>query len=167
MLTREKKVKHRHVRRAVSDVCVDYTVDGWFKDKSPQTGLPSSQFVARPPGINECELAQLHRDCVDRINMYRSGALKFSDGTKDSNVQAGLELLVETTGNNQCSSEAAMGDLVVNVEGSGGCDGAHENAFVCGFSVGGAQNSCCGRGGGSFGAKKTLDTYAEVQTELL
>jgi len=153
-------------RRAPSDTCVDFTVDGWFKDRVPQTGLPSSLFVARPPSISQCELAQLHRDCVDRINLYRLGALKFSDGAQDSNVQAVLEPLAETTGNNQCSSEAAMGDLQYNVEHGGGCAGMHQNVFSCDWQRRATRTSCCARGPAA-APSASLDSYAAVRDELL
>merc|ERR1740138_1422602 len=74
--------------------------------------------------------------------MYRSGALKFSNGATDSNVVAGLSLLSELTGNNQCSSHQALGDLVHAKPLGFGCAVGHHTAFSCG-SGGQAQNSCC------------------------
>ena len=63
--------------------------------------------------------------------MYRSGALKLSDGTDDSNVAAGLLPLEEATGANECSSQQAFNDLLQNVEGGGGCAGSHHTAGSC------------------------------------
>jgi len=124
----------------VNGVCVDYTPEGYFSSRSTyQEGIPAT-FVNRPATLSQCELEQLHVDCVDRINMYRSGALKFSDGTTDSNVAAGLSVLTELTGNNQCSSHQALGDLVRAKPLGFGCKAGHYTAFSCG---GGAQNSCC------------------------
>jgi len=72
--------------------------------------------------------------------MYRAGHLKFSDGTSDSNVLAGLSPLKEETGNNQCSSHQTLGDHVRAQPSGYGCAGAHFTAFTC---ASGAQNSCC------------------------
>merc|ERR1719382_1179400 len=125
----------------VNGVCVDYTPEGYFSSRSAyQEGIPAT-FVNRPATLSQCELEQLHVDCVDRINMYRSGALTFSDGTADSNVVAGLSLLSELSGNNQCSSHQALGDLVHAKPLGFGCAVGHYTAFSCEGS--GAQNSCC------------------------
>jgi len=97
--------------------------------------------------------------------LYRSGALKFSDGTQDSNVQSGLTPLKLLTGSNECSSEQALGDLVINYQQGGGCAGAHANAFNCAWGSSVGQNSCCGRGGGSWGNQR-YDTYQSVKAEL-
>jgi len=124
----------------VNGVCVDYTVDGYFASRgAPLSGVPSG-FVTRPPSISPCELESLHGECVERINMYRSGQLKFSDGSSDSNVVAGLSPVQEMTGSNQCSSHQALGDLVRAKPSGYGCAGAHFTAFTC---ASGAQNSCC------------------------
>ena len=63
---------------AAGKVCTDHTVDGFYASKaSPPTrglpGLPGASFLARPSTLSVCELEQLHTDCVQRINMYRSG----------------------------------------------------------------------------------------------
>merc|ERR1740138_717811 len=87
--------------------------------------------------------------------MYRSGALKFSNGATDSNVVAGLSLLSELTGNNQCSSHQTLGDHVRAGSLGWGCSGAHFTAFSCGN---GAQNSCCSW------SKET--TYSGVKQKL-
>ena len=99
---------------------------------------------------------------------YRSGALKFSDGSDDSNVAAGLQPLAEATGTNECSSQQAFGDLLQNVEGGGGCAGAHHTAFNCPWQGGVAQNSCCGMGGGSWGVGdgSAIATYEGVRDKL-
>jgi len=125
----------------VNELCVDYTVEGYFPSRGAALlGVPAG-FATRPSTISPCELESLHRECVDRLNMYRSGQFKFSDGTSDSNVLAGLSPLKEETGNNQCSSHQTLGDHV-RAEPSGyGCAGAHFTAFTCAGS--GAQNSCC------------------------
>lgn len=128
-------------------------------------------FTGRPPTISPCELEDLLHDCVSRINMYRSGALKFSDGSDDSNVVAGLDPLTEVTGGHRCSSEAAMGDLeynVLNNPGANGCVGAHENAFVCKWKGKAAQNACCARGDGAWGANDRAQylTVGSVRTEM-
>ena len=68
---------------------------------------PSADFLAKPPRLSTCELERLHKDCVDQINKCRSGELKFSDGSDDDNVRAGLGPLVESTGGHQCSSHQA------------------------------------------------------------
>jgi len=75
--------------------CTDYTIKSYFTGKVAQSIRPRPPFVNRPAGIDECGLEELHRFCVDRINAYRSGAIKFKDGTDDPDVQAGLEPLIE------------------------------------------------------------------------
>ena len=116
--------EHKRAARANS-ACVDYTVESYFSGKTKIAGIPSGSYVARPAAISPCELEQLHTDCINRINMYRSGALKFTDGTSDPDVVSGRSPLLEATGANQCSSEASLGDLKINVEGGGGCAGGH------------------------------------------
>ena len=157
----------------VGNVCVAYEPGGWYasRDASLSAGLPpqasdGTTFSFRPPTLSACELEQLHTDCVTRINAYRDGTLKFSDGTDDSNVLNGLQPLQQATGSNECSSSQAMGDLVQNYAGTGGCDGSHHTAGTCRWASATAQNTCCGRGGGSFGSKEVLDTYEEVRDEL-
>ena len=61
-----------------------------------------------------------------------------------------------------------MGDLLYNVQNGGGCAGGHHTAFTCDWTGGVAQNSCCGRGGGSWGSWDTdaHDTYEEVRDDL-
>ena len=158
-------LKPAGVRRRNRRSCVDYSVQGYWASKKRIEGLPDSTYVSRPPSMSACELEQLHQDCIDRINLYRSGALKFSDGTVDTDVAAGVKPLTEATGANQCSSESAMGDLKINVAGGGGCAGSHANSFTCGAG-GQAQNSCCARGGGSFGSRQSVLTYADTKKQL-
>ena len=147
--------------------CVDYTAENWWSGDTKKSGLPGSGYVSKPDTITTCELEQLHMDCIERINMYRSGGLKFSDGTSDPDVGAGNKLvqLGENTGANQCSSEASLGDLVNNVNQGGGCAGAHDHAFKCGSGRQG-QNSCCARGGGSFGDNGKYVTYGQTKEQL-
>jgi hypothetical protein len=147
-------------------ISVDYTITGYYKSRTYYDGQPPSGFITRPSTITPSELEQLHVDCVNRINMYRSGALKFSNGASDSNVLAGLNPTTERYGSNMCSSEGAMGDLIANVAGGGGCAGAHTNAFVCPGGGNRAQNSCCGRGGGSWGDQTSYTTYSSVRSQL-
>ncbi len=77
------------------------------------------------------DLGALHQYCVDRINMYRSGQLKFSDNSAD--LKMPVSPLIHYQGNDVCSNEAALGDMVGS---SGGCDNGHANAFVCGGGSG-------------------------------
>ena len=85
-------------RTSVDAVCVDYSADAYYPAKRSALveGLPNDDFVSRPATLSVCELEKLHTECVARINKYRSGELKFSDGTDDSNVVAGLQPLVCT-----------------------------------------------------------------------
>jgi len=149
-------------------VCVDYSAAAYYPAKGSALvdGLPGNGFVSRPATLSTCELEKLHTECVARINKYRSGALKFSDGTDDSNVAEGLQPLEEATGTNECSSQQALGDLVQNVQGGGGCAGGHHTAGTCPSKSGWAQNSCCGRGGGSFNSNRVIATYEAVRDEL-
>ena len=99
-------------------MCVDYSATAPYPAKNSLLvdGLPGDELVSRPATLSACELEKLHTECVVRINKYRSGALKFSDGTDDSNVAAGLLPLEEATGTNECSSQQAFGDLFQNVQ---------------------------------------------------
>lgn len=126
----------------VNSVCADYTLEGHFPSSGGELSSVPAGFADRPPTISTCELESLHTECVQRINMYRSGELKFSDGSSDHNVLAGLAPLLEMTGNNQCSSHQALGDLVRAKPLGFGCAGAHFTAFTCGRGAR-AQNSCC------------------------
>jgi hypothetical protein len=165
--------------------CRDYTIDGRYENKIYMTGLPdggitnrtkkhplgtnvSYNFVDRPANISVCQLKKLHKFCISEINRYRSGILKFSDGTDDSNVLNGLEPYVHNYKNNKCSSESSMGALVVNYEQNSGCDGGHANAFVCPWRKNAGQNSCCGRGHYSFNRwdLKKYNTYDIIKSEL-
>jgi hypothetical protein len=47
---------------------------------------PLYTFTLQPPTLTACEVNEIERLCVDRINMYRSGKLVFSDGTKDTGL---------------------------------------------------------------------------------
>lgn len=160
-----------------SAACVNYAADHWYENKVRQENKPpkapdGTAFTSRPKTISVCELEQLQHDCVDRINMYRSGALLFSDGTEDANVKAFLcEPLIHATGNVRCSSAAAMGDLhynVLNNPGADGCVGAHKNAFVCDWKRRASQNACCARGDGAWGRfdRAKYLTYALVRPEM-
>ena len=89
-------------------------------------------------------------------------------------MRAGLAPLEHTTGNNQCSSQQALGDLRVNVASGDGCQGAHHTAGTCwGQSGRGgmAQNACCARGGGAWGWQTdkivTYDLVKEYLFECL
>jgi hypothetical protein len=135
---------------------VDYTVDGYFSSKENYQEGITAPFVDRPATLSQCELEQLHTDCVDRINMYRTGALKFADGTTDSRVAAGLSVLKESTSTNQCSSHQALGDLVASRPLGYTCEMAHHTAHSCAGMSG--QNSCC------FSLKGT--TYSGVKEAL-
>ena len=97
----------------VANSCVDYTIKGHFPYRGAPLNefLPSAAYVARPKTLSVCELERLHSHCVERINMYRSGQLRFSDGTYDTNALKGVPPLAESTGLNRCSSHQAMGDL--------------------------------------------------------
>jgi len=138
-------------------VSVDYTAKGYFStNPTPHTlhaGMPSSSYVPLPTTMTHAELAQLQQDCIDRINAYRSGTLKFSNGTSDPGIPK--PLLTHLEGDDVCSSEMALGDLAVNNQ-AGGCAGAHTNAFSCpGGNLG--QNSCCYRPG---------NTYSSIRAQL-
>lgn len=134
---------------------VDFTAKGYFtaNPHAYHDGMPSDAYVPLPAGMTYGELAQLQQDCIDRVNLYRSGVLKFSNGTSDPGVPK--PPLTHLMGNDVCSSTAALGDLYVN-NGAGGCAGAHTNAFSCpGGNFG--QNTCCLRSG---------STYATIRSQL-
>ena len=75
----------------------------------------------------DCVLARLQGDCVRLINEWRTGVRTFSDGSVDPTVP--LPKLVQAGGQRDvCSNEQVMGDLVLNVQGGGGCAGIHQEA---------------------------------------
>jgi len=135
-------------------------------------GLPDDingfRFTYQPSSISNADLEELHSRCVARINDYRKDRIRFSDGTQDSAVAQGLEDLSRTLPSNDiCSNAQSMGDLKLNVEGGGGCAGAHGTAFSCqSRQRNRGQNSCCGRGGGSFGSNRAINTLESVTNEL-
>eukprot|EP00316_Scyphosphaera_apsteinii_P011581 CAMPEP_0119297938 /NCGR_PEP_ID=MMETSP1333-20130426/125_1 /TAXON_ID=418940 /ORGANISM="Scyphosphaera apsteinii, Strain RCC1455" /LENGTH=737 /DNA_ID=CAMNT_0007298905 /DNA_START=55 /DNA_END=2268 /DNA_ORIENTATION=- len=148
-------------------VCVDYTVRGFFTMKRSLSSF-SENFprflVKRPTTISLCELEQLHQDCVDRINDYRSGRAKFSNFVDDPDVP--VRAVQQGSASNQCSSHMALSDLRQNYLGGGGMAGGHWSAFTCPRFGGTATNSCLGRGGGAWNNNKALVTYDLVKTEL-
>jgi hypothetical protein len=86
--------------------------------------------------------------------MYRSGTLKFSDGSSDPGVPK--PSLTHLMGNDVCSSDQALGDLYVN-NNAGGCTGAHANFGSCPWAGSAGQNTCCFR---------TATTYSAIRSQL-
>lgn len=136
---------------------VDFTARGYYRPGGGSStftmGIPAG-YVALPAGLTYTQLAQLQQDCVDRINQYRAGTLRFSNGTSDPGVPR--TALNHLMGNDRCSSAQALGDMVVN-GGAGGCAGAHSNAFSCPWTGSVGQNTCCMRTGA---------TYADIRSQL-
>jgi len=140
---------------------VDYTAEGYFPSRHADLieSIPSG-FVDRPATLSVCELEMLHQECVDRINMYRSGELLFSDGGVDADIAANQPSpLLENTGGNQCSSHQALGDLNTQQQ-QGGC--GHITSGTCPFGGIRAQNSCCPNGGG----EQPIWTYESVRDSM-
>lgn len=136
---------------------VDFTARGYYRRSGGSStftmGIPAG-YRRLPTGLTYTQLAQLQQDCIDRINQYRSGMLRFSNGTTDPGVpRAALNHLM---GNNACSSAQALGDMVIN-GGAGGCAGAHSTSFSCPWTGSVGQNTCCMRTGA---------TYATIQSQL-
>jgi hypothetical protein len=74
--------------------------DDWYAPKQPRGGV-----TGRPSTISACELAQLSRDCVDRINQFRTGELPFSNGEFDTTLPAaGLHRMVQHASAHKCSN---------------------------------------------------------------
>lgn len=166
--------------------CVDVQASQWysvFRGLTPYSHKPTTDpiisgmpdymtwgkhnYVPRPSTMTDCELEQAHVYCIDRINQYRTGFLKFSNGKSDTTVPS---LLRTSSSYEKCSNEEALGDLVVSYVGkdtgeTGGCVGAHANAFKCpkGLYYTG-QNSCCSNGDGAWGDWDTtkFTTYVKV-----
>jgi hypothetical protein len=133
---------------------LDVTASGYWASSTLHLGLPPGNYVELPSALTHSQLDQLQQDCIDRINAYRSGALKFSNGTSDPGVPK--PALTHLMGADVCSTDQALGDLYVN-NGAGGCAGAHTNAFSCPFSGHAGQNTCCSRSG---------STYSAIQSQL-
>jgi len=162
-------------------LCVDYTVDGYYPQKNAGfvPGMPGGDYIARPETISKCELEKLQNDCIGRINEYRSGLRTFKgDGRTndvaagppngDPNADTGIDPVEELTAGNVCSSRQAMGDLVVNVNGGGGCAGTHHTFGTCPKNGSSAQNSCCasGFGGDNWSPVKAMNNYANIREAL-
>lgn len=135
---------------SVMSSCVNYTTQGWMNYSKFVNGLPIDNvysYTPLPGSLTPCDLELLHQSCVDRINGYRAGILKFSNGQSDPGTRNSL---VHYTQNNRCSNAISLGDLYVN-DGQGLCVGAHTNPFSCPLppnTVGNrGQNTCCRRVG--------------------
>jgi len=160
--------------KAKKTKCINHRIKGYYQKIDGTTtrirGLPPSgtfpspipdnppvgyDFVILPTGLTKCDLIEIADYTVDQINKYRSGELKFLDGTDDPDVLAagpgGLSPLTHAYGNTRCSGEAAMGSLVNNYALGGGCAAAHAFSFTCPWKGAAAQNSCCARGHFSWG----------------
>jgi len=131
--------------------CMDVTAKGYFESKVYHDGLPPESFgrsyVTIPGQLSHCELEQLSQYCIDRINNYRTGVLKFTGGTSDPGVPK--PVMTQAKGYVSCSSAQAFGDMAGS---SGGCANAHANFGGC---RGSGQNSCCFRSGTSLDVIKS------------
>lgn len=127
--------------------CVNYQALGYYGDgKVYIAGLPPANaktYVTLPGTLTPCDLETLQNACIDRINQYRNGTLRFTNGQADPGVPK--PRLNHNTNNNRCANAMAFGDLWSN-GGAGGCTAGHKNAFACPGSNSG-QNSCCYRSG--------------------
>lgn len=127
--------------------CVDYRTQGWMNYSKFVSGLPVDNvytYTPLPTGLTPCDLEYLHNSCVNRINKYRSGELKFTGGGPDPAAPP----LLHYTKNNRCANALSLGDFFVN-DGQGICAGAHVNAFACPVPGNSGQNTCCKRSGTS------------------
>jgi len=140
---------------ARTPACVNTAAKGYWNNHSFYKGLPApsngNTYLFVPSGVDYCELAELNSYCVQRVNMYRTGALIFSDNSTDPGIPRDpLQYAVESA---SCSAAQAFGDMSGS---TGGCDNAHANVFSCpGDHLG--HNTCCFRNG---------STYSEIQNEL-
>ena len=105
--------------------------------------------------LTECQLAELHRDCVNRINEYRAGSITFSNGRTDCLASNGtLRAYNHAVLEDQCHDEGALGDLVQFLTPGQGC--AHYTPWACtNFGGSQGQNSCCLRSGTSYSVIQT------------
>lgn len=137
--------------------CLDLTAKGYYTvGKTFHAGLPPDSngrtYVTKPPQLDYCELEQLSQYCVDRINLYRAGTLRFSDNSVDPGIPRPALQYAKSSAS--CSSSQAFGDLLGS---TGGCSNAHANAFAC-PGQGSNQNACCLRTGMTFSQiKRALD----------
>jgi len=124
--------------------------DGYYKPPTPNgpyvSGLPadsgSLSYTALPPGLSCADLANVHKLCVSRINEYRAGTRRFSNGLADSALGS-PQPLKYASGMDKCHSEITLGDFAL----MGSCSaGAHQNAWNCkGYGGSFGQNLCCPR----------------------
>merc|ERR1719343_1295810 len=82
-------------------------------------GLPTP-MVAHPPGMTMCQVRELQKACRDRINEYRAGRVRFSDGRtrnhgRKSNHTFGPQAV------DKCMNEKATSDLRYAVHRGQGC----------------------------------------------
>jgi hypothetical protein len=162
--------------------CVDYTPDSWWRkgengEAELVSGLPPDSawgtarepvsFVARPVGLTVCELEELHRTCVERINHYRAGRIPFGNGSIDWTAASGtLAPYKHSTGLTRCHNAAAVGSLALHVEASQTtnwpCSEGHALLTVCPQRRKKGQNACCLRGSST----NPLDTFDKIRDKL-
>ena len=132
--------------------------------------IPLSFSFSRATISKNSLLRKLHSRCVKRINMYRDGTLKFSNGENDEDVLKGRKPLIESKVNNRCTNEQAYGTLYRAYGTGGGCTSPHYNSFHCSWKGKASQNSCCSRGHFSWGtydkALYTMDDIDRIGLEL-
>jgi hypothetical protein len=150
--------------------CPNYTPNGYFNAGTFISSMPTptseATFIPIPSALTICELAQLHQDCIDRINEYRAGTRKFSSGRQSIGVP--VEPLIYTSGQRTiCANEQTLGDLHISALNKFGCSGAHTEAWSCdGYGSWMGQNSCCSQGGGSWGDYAVINTYGEIRQRM-
>src|ERR1700760_4328185 len=108
----------------IHSACVNYSTLGFFNSSIFQLGLPPPNaftYIELPPALTPCDLEYLHNICVERVNSYRSGQLKFTGGGSDPGTRANLSYY---TANYRCSNAIAFGDFYVNNNSADLCFGA-------------------------------------------
>jgi len=144
-----------------------YVYPGWAKgyyaNKTYYTGVPQATvnvnnytFLLKTPLISDLQMKELSRLCVERINLYRNGTLKFSNGNSDPLLGTAVPLQYIPQ-MDKCHAEISLGDFSLMGPGCG--YGAHVNYRMCkGFveSRQSGQNMCCPWPVGNF--DKTLDS---------
>lgn len=141
----------------LGQTCPDTTPDKHYP-------LPGTTLTAGLPAggaklgsaLSTCELYELQKYCISKINTYRTGTVKFGDG-RAAPFTAKTPLTNPDTPMLQCLNQKAVSDLIYANSGKG-C-GHYTSSLDCGLGVGGgAENSCCPRSCSSLTTcKATLD----------
>lgn len=116
----------------------------------------SLKLVLQPDFLTCEEVERLNAHCVEQINRFRAGELRFTGGFADFHLGQLLPLR-DASNNARCEAEAALGSFAST--GLNNCSVAKTPVNACGAMAGvWRQSTCCPRNAGG--------TYASVRLAL-